>query len=492
LAARRLDSPTARQFCATCGFPLTGASCDACGGNATPLVLSDAVDPWDPSGGAPGTLDRAVEAFRGRDYPRMVAHLLGAEGWPSRTVTSPRGSGWIVTIGDALVFLGLDPANGRVTVEAPVVRLPEHHRVPALRLALELSANPELPCRFSLRRELLVLSFGAPLGQTPPSFLHSVMVDVATLSRSTAQRFRARFDAPLAIVDARSGAVEWAALGEARALPLLAPHRRLQAPVESEPEARDDSIPAILAPKLASSAAARNATSRQPQAEALPAQEQARRTLHEFQLDAVLRGLPDATLPSAEAVEASRLCELLGRAQALASAPGADSQPAMLALLIRATVFRSIHGFGASLPDAVAHLYRATAAATRQTWTADARQNIAPGAGGRPTLEVLDRLIAAKAQVPKERPLAVDPLTTAAQAREHLKHYVNAIECAPDELPIRHFLALGALAELIARTKLPSPTEQRLRDIVAHAERDEPRTASLELMMTTLGRIISP
>jgi hypothetical protein len=465
-----------------------GARCTACGCDTPPLPREDAGGPWPTGGAASSTLERAFEAFRDRDYPRMVAHLVGAEGWPSRAVTTSQGPGWIVTVGRALVFLGLDLQRGRVMVEAPIAHLPERQRVPALRVALELSARLEHACRFLLRRELLVLGFAGPLAETPPDFLRLVVIDVAASSESAAPMFRARFDARLAIADPRSGAVDWTVLGERRALARLAPPRA--AVRDGEPRAPTDSIPPILAPRLAGTTATARATTPQLDGATSADRAQARVTLHELQLDAVWRGLPDAA--GAEVTEASRLCDLLRRAHALVGATGIDDQPAIRALLIRATVFRSIHGFGTSLPDAVAHLYRATAAATRQTWTTDARQSMVAGAAGRPMVEVLDRLIAAGAQVPKERPLAVDPLTTAAEAREHLKHYVGAIEGGPDDLPIRHFLALGALTELIFRTKLPAPTEQRLREIVAHAERDEPRAASLTLMMTALGRIIAP
>ncbi|MEO5731575.1 MAG: hypothetical protein ABI134_19965, partial [Byssovorax sp.] len=54
---------------------------------------------------------------------------------------------------------------------------------------------------------------------------------------------------------------------------------------------------------------------------------------------------------------------------------------------------------------------------------------------------------------------------------------------------LRHFLAVGALSELLARAKLPSQTELRLRDIVSHAQREGAKQGSIDLMMMALQRI---
>ncbi len=89
--------------------------------------------------------------------------------------------------------------------------------------------------------------------------------------------------------------------------------------------------------------------------------------------------------------------------------------------------------------------------------------------------------MAVRGQVPEETPLHIDPLTTAALAREHLGRYLREIERAPADPMLRHFLAIGALSELLVRTKLPAKTEQRLRDIVAYAQRDGAKPGTIEL-----------
>jgi hypothetical protein len=104
----------------------------------------------------------------------------------------------------------------------------------------------------------------------------------------------------------------------------------------------------------------------------------------------------------------------------------------------------------------------------------------------------MERIVSAGAQLPSEKPLTIEPLTSAQQAKEHLSRYLAEIEKAPADPNIRHFLALGALTELLVRTKLPAQTQQRLREIIDYAQRDGKKPESIELMMTALGRIVAP
>ena len=108
-----------------------------------------------------------------------------------------------------------------------------------------------------------------------------------------------------------------------------------------------------------------------------------------------------------------------------------------------------------------------------------------------PALGALEQVVAARAHVPKEKPASVEPWTTATQAKENLARFVVEIELSPPDPTLRHYLALGALSELMCRTRLPGPTEQRLRDIVAYAQRDGAKPQVIELMMTALRKIVS-
>ncbi|MCC6556695.1 MAG: hypothetical protein IT372_27355 [Polyangiaceae bacterium] len=189
---------------------------------------------------------------------------------------------------------------------------------------------------------------------------------------------------------------------------------------------------------------------------------------------------------------ADRFCQLLRDAQALATALSFQDRASVMVILIRSTVFRAILEHGDALPSAVAHLYRSTLAATRDLGQAEgAHRRPNPVSIAEPALLVLERIVSARGQVPEEKPLQIDPLTSAAHAREHLSGYLREIERAPAEPALRHFLALGALSELLVRAKLPAKTDQRLREIVAYAHRDGPRHQAIELMMTALKKIVA-
>jgi len=189
---------------------------------------------------------------------------------------------------------------------------------------------------------------------------------------------------------------------------------------------------------------------------------------------------------------ADKLCELLHQAQALATALSYEERSATMLLLVRAVVYRAVYEFSESVPDAVSYLYRTAAGAMRSIWpSASGKRAPSQIPMAEPALLAMERIVAARAQLPKERAFVVEPLATAAQAREHLARYVDEIESAPSDSTLRHFLALGALTELLVRTRLPTQTSQRLKEIVAHAHRDVPKQAALELMMTALKRIVS-
>jgi hypothetical protein len=106
-----------------------------------------------------------------------------------------------------------------------------------------------------------------------------------------------------------------------------------------------------------------------------------------------------------------------------------------------------------------------------------------------PALLVMERVAAARCQVPAEKPLAIEPFTTAPQAKEHVARYIVEIERIGADPTLRHFLALGALSELLVRAKLPAQTDQRLREIVTFAQREGPKPTAFDLMMTSLQRI---
>jgi hypothetical protein len=192
-----------------------------------------------------------------------------------------------------------------------------------------------------------------------------------------------------------------------------------------------------------------------------------------------------AAKPSADSALAppDRLCVLLREARALAALT-LEERPASTGWVLRSAAYRAVYEFKDVLPDAVASLYRASVMGRDP----GSPRTAAP-TGSDPSLRVMEQIIVARGQLPREQPLAIEPMTSAAQAKEHVGRFLLEIEHAPGDAALRHFLALGALTELLVRTKLPPQTEKRLRDIVAHAQREGPKGPAIDLMMTALKRI---
>jgi hypothetical protein len=207
---------------------------------------------------------------------------------------------------------------------------------------------------------------------------------------------------------------------------------------------------------------------------AQPAVRQAARPLLEIEAPSRRPGtlIPAVTGENA-LLPADRLAAMLRQAQTLASLTQ-SARPGSMSWLVRGTVFRAVYEYRDALPDAVAHLYRCI--------------GIGQGAG-EPALHVMERIAAARCQVPAEKPLTIDPFTTAPQAKDHVARYIVEIERCPSDPAFRHFLALGALSELLVRAKLPTQTEQRLREIVTFAQREGAKASAFDLMMTSLQRI---
>ncbi|WP_437830418.1 hypothetical protein [Sorangium sp. So ce1153] len=603
-----VPSSPASDFCAACGYPLRGPRCEACGVDRSP-ALSRRPPPadadWDES---------SIDAWRTRDPVRFVAHCASAEAGTSvQATTLQDGVGWIVPLAAVTLFVALDAPLERVSIDVPVARVAERHRVPLLRTALELSGGPE-PFRLCLRDDLLLLRRVGRVAAFTPEALRQALRESGEAAQRLGATMAAWFDARPPFSEEQRASLTWASAGRARPLksfsipptpgrsqgapsvraaappsPISAvrtPHEEHSAwaapPLPRLPESvarpiRDaDAIPDILSPSLASvpaptslgaasgasgrnggvpaakagilppahdggaaskaissmampgpdggaakPAAPSSATAAPLSGEHAPAADtppqisdrRSARTvpfrrstssmaavttpvsvrppaLPEVEIDPPSRqNIPSR--PESTNTPADRFCQLLRDAQVLGTALSFQERPGVMVLLIRCTVFRAIYEYGDTMPDAVAHLYRCTAAATRELIQADGARRGSTGGVAEPAFLAMERLVTLRGQVPEEKPLHVDPLTTAALAREHLGRYLREIERAPADPMLRHFLAIGALSELLVRTKLPLKTEQRLRDIVAYAQRDGAKPGTIDLLMTALSRIVA-
>ena len=108
-----------------------------------------------------------------------------------------------------------------------------------------------------------------------------------------------------------------------------------------------------------------------------------------------------------------------------------------------------------------------------------------------PAFEIMARIVAQRGELEPTSQVQVQPITTAQDAKQHLARYVSEIDQAPADAELRHFLALGALSELLVRTKLPPATQDRLRGILAHAKKEGAKQPVVDLMMTALTRMIA-
>jgi hypothetical protein len=592
-----------RDFCASCGFPLRGHRCEACGRGREPLAFEDGrrqevhaeTDIGDTSG-----LERAIEAHRAQDFPRLVGHVITAEGGATvRSVPFSEGPGWIAVIRGAPVFVSIHAEARELSIESPVSRVPRVQRVPVLRLALELAALELVGARFCLRDDLLLLRYVSRLDALSPVALRHVLRDIGMFAGRFAEFLAVSFEARLAVTEEQRGSVGFDVLGQAKRLrfgpgtgrsakagarrnpstapeaaprnaPPEAPARptapsdvppkpavhhvgdtrppaRVSAapppaeasdgasprprtiPPPSSGEARRSEVatapmrrPSVKPPALDASAAMAPASeplahlhsSVPPVIPAPPPVPMADRSLPREERRRNARTIPEPTrlsalvppVPAMPAVRpaaggrpmidlqapsrrptslipavtgenallpADRLAAMLRQAQALASLT-LDARPASLSWLVRATVFRAVYEYRDAIPDAVAHLYRCT--------------GIGQG-GGEPALLVMERIAVARCQVQPEKPLTIEPFTTAPQAKEHVARYIVEIDRSPGDGAFRHFLALGALSELLVRAKLPGQTEQRLREIVTFAQREGAKASAFDLMMTSLQRI---
>lgn len=545
----RTSAKSAGEFCATCGWPLDGERCPACGGDRVPLPLQDGRDAAafePPADTSPP--DKAHEAWRSRDYLRFVGQCLASEAVDVRTVAHPEGPGWIGTARGVPLFVAFLPERGEVVIESPLARLPQRQRVPVLRLALELCARPNASSRVCLRGDLLVVRHVARVVTLTPATLRSAIGEVASLARRYGERMIAGFDARAALASEQAAFAGWEVLGRPRSLPSIVPPPPVApAPLSSsrpppssyalsddapQPSSRmrsvtsrppalaggsmlgddDGSIPPILMPDLARPAPPAPPPPPAPLPPPVPppaplqgALPQPPPTLAGACAPAgmAMIGAPppssrtdradrnDERPPSSAQPAHEGLLDLLRHTQALLATLGPDRFEAKRTLL-RACAFRALHEHRDEASDAVRHLYLAavTTGPPGAGPPSIVRRPGAPGGVLEPAVLVLDQIVAQGGHMPPAPAVSIEPLQTAAEAKDHMARYLDEIDAAPLDPAVRYYLALGALTELLVRAKLPQPMDQRLRDIVEHARRESAQ-ASVDLMTTALRRIVA-
>ena len=177
-------------------------------------------------------LERAIDAFRAKDLPRFVEHLLTSEaGAPPRAGPTADGPGWVVAVRGTLVFVTLRADD--LVLEAPIARLPRlpaRQRLPALRLALELCAGDAASSRVCARGDLLLLRLNARLALLSPAVLRYHLREIAHLASRYASLMTVSLDALPAFADEQRGAVAFDAVGRPRKIHVGAGARSIPPP----------------------------------------------------------------------------------------------------------------------------------------------------------------------------------------------------------------------------------------------------------------------
>lgn len=425
---------------------------------------------------------------------RALATCLGALGSPPRAIAGPTGPGWVGHVRGAWVFAAFDRLTAAVLLEVPVARVPPDLLVPALRRCLELSSFDGF--RLCLRGDLVVDRFAS----RAPADARGIFELVGDLVLH-AEGARRRFVSEL-------GATPPPRAGEADPDGALFGFTD-EAPQDFEPETLrtdvassrrsvptgDDDLPPILAmagppsaaaapepdddlPPILAAAPARAAEAPKP-----PRPPEASVSSLEIRAPTPPRGTMRSDLVAA-ANQRDRLLEMLDatRALALVAATGTPGS-ALVELVVRATTYRAVHELATTFPAAVATLVASTPEHVSTDGSASGQAEAA--------MLIVERLLDTPERWADSVPLRVPALRSSAEVREHLRRYARLIEAAPADVGLRFHLLLGALSELLGRTKLPDQTQARLRDIVSFARKEGSRPRAIELMMTALSRIIA-
>lgn len=530
--------------CTTCGVPLTGASCPVCGGGREPIPLADGDGQLPRFGTESGKpeLEWALEAWSRGEHARVVSHCLGAAGAQGiKNISLPEGPAFVSVMGGMSIIIRVRPKQEQIVIETPVARLPETQYVGAMRLALELSGGTRSAARYAVRGDVLVLRMIGRIDVMSPhaiqSALESIVAQASDDARVMSTSVHARVFTTEEHVDMDLDKLPEAPFLDIEAGPTPSVKRTAPPPPGVEPSKGTgmsgmfQSVAPILspepppaAPKAAPPAAAPTPAAPPPAPAAKPAAPTSQAvtrpgaprlappppsvakpsppTVRSKEEDPgkgmgqrTVPAMPAATAAAAQAsaAPADGFFELMHKAQTLGAVLSFADQPASMMLLIRATVYRAYFNYESVASAAVGHLFNETSSMTKEIYiTAPGKRRGAMAIpSAQPAFDVMQAIVDKRGEVPNAAPMQVTPITTSQEAKQHLARYLSEIDQAPQDLEIRHFLALGALSELLVRTKLPVPTMERLKGIVALAEREGPKQQNVDLMMTALSRMIA-
>lgn len=422
-------------FCGVCGWPLASSSCEACGAAAGETTAGeDCVDLSILGGARPEDfpeLKNAFLAWKQKDWNRMIGQCLVSLGVEGPQVSPlPEGQGWAFVQDSAVIYLSTDKARGEVAVESPMVRVPARLRVPLFRTLLELNDHGLGAARFCLRGDLVVLRFADRLENVAPPKLVAAIRELALRADGWDDLLSRAFSARMVGPEAQRKFLAWTFLGTPRRLANI----------------RGSDLPPMALPAPESGAAPVSAGSA-----AAP-------------FDAAL----EARLQVADA-----LCDLLRSVQALQKPLlfMTNLGPAVPVLLRRALLFRVYDEFRETCPDVTSLLMRSGRTAYSQPLESQGGLETAETVRVQILDSLLTELIQSRAQVGPQEPCPPELFKSAAEIKGTFQKYLAEIEKGPRDPSFRHFLLLGAFAELLHRSRLPEVTAERLRGVVVEGKK---------------------
>jgi hypothetical protein len=467
-------------FCGVCGWPLAAPSCAACGASAGDVpALEDYVDLSILGGARPEDypeLKNAFLAWQQKDWNRMIGQCLVALGVESPQITPlPEGQGWAFVQDSAVIYLSTDKARSEVAIESPMVRVSARLRVPLFRTLLELNDRALGAARFCLRGDLVVLRFADRLTNVAPPKLVAAIRELALRADGWDDLLALTFSARMVGPEAQRRYLAWTFLGTPLRLANLG----------------GSDLPPLAMPSVSSTVPESGAAPEGGPAAASAASPTSPNS-------AVAARLPIDPAVAARLQIADALCDLFRATQALQKPLlfMTNLAPAVPLLLQRALLFRVYDEYRETCPDVVSLLMRSGKNTYGQLWepaqpgfrdSARGAEGFGIAAPSALTLDsVLTELIRSRAQVGPQSPCVPELFRSVVETKETFRKYLEEIEKGPRDLAFRHFLLLGAFAELLHRTRLPAPTAERLRNVMTEGKR---RGASADAVAYLIERM---
>ncbi|MBK6685462.1 MAG: hypothetical protein IPG45_13405 [Deltaproteobacteria bacterium] len=423
--------------CGRCGWPHQEPTCPACGQAAG--TRSETADLAHPARQGPRAEDHpelrgAFQAWTSKDWMRLMSQCFGLLGVAQPAIVKrPNGPAWVLRQGQAAIFVSVDAVADRLAIESPLVRVPVTQRVPLLRALLELNATREGMARFCLRDQAVVLRYSERPERCPPPTLLAGFQDVVASAELWTERLALGYDAeavlPRSTGPGPSTPPAWELVGE----PIV-----LMVPGGQEPLA----LPAEAL---------------------LPA------------LEGVI--LEEAEFTIGPTLEAAPISESTGSEQALTGLlrlavsrwePLKIAHPELITIVARAAVFLAWQRHREDCPGAVALLLERVSPLLAQVSAAKLvrglLERVSSGAGAPPLpLEPTFHEVVERGAHYDPAPLPILPkLSEAAEQKALAMSLLTQLRRLPEQAELRELVAVGALAELLARGSFPERIGSRL------------------------------